>query len=711
MKRFAALLLVLAMVFSLCACGNNADEPKATDPTTAPTTPTTPSTPADPSTPSDPSVPGDPIVPPEELPWEEQYEIITIAQALEICGEPGNLTTERYYIRAFIVSIDNANYGSMTIADDTGSITVYGTYSADGEINYSQMAQKPYKGDEVLLHCTLQNYYGSKEVQNARLIDFNVVKQEIDESAYTEASIFAARKAQTGEKVKVDGVVARITYANGMVPSGFYLIDETGSIYVYDGELAARVKAGNRITILATKDYWILADEQNNADKFGYNGCNQLTEAVLVDNDEGSNEFDTSWMTTTTVKAIMDTPVSQDITTTIFKVTALVKKAPGDGFVNYYIDDLDGTTGSYVYTQCNGSDFAWLDAFDGKICTVYLSVLNAKATASGCVYRFIPVLVLDENFDVTTVNPAQFAVQYFGVDQFESSYTGNPALELVTSVSSDLLAFKNATLSYTSSNSAVISIDGNVMNCKSSGTAVITVTGSYGGKTFSQTVTITVDIPEPPKEEYPTVSDAIAASVGEIVTVKGIVGPSVVNKTGGFYLIDETGVIAVLTSADTIAKLKPGQEVVLKGKRHINTKGGAGYHGQTCIIDAELVVNNYGNHAYSDKTFVTGKTLADFYNLDVAKDYSTTVFVMKAEVVVEQSQYFSKIYLKSGDTQVTLYCSGAKQYSWLTEFAGQEITVELAACNWNDKSFYAGCVLAVVNEDGSRVLNEVNFGN
>lgn len=246
------------------------------------------------------------------------------------------------------------------------------------------------------------------------------------------------------------------------------------------------------------------------------------------------------------------------------------------------------------------------------------------------------------------------------------------------------------------------------MNCKKTGTATITITGSHGGKTYSQKVTISVSIPDAPSVSYPTVSDAIAAGVGDKVTVKGIVGPSLVNKVG-FYLIDETGVIAVLTDSDTISKLKPGHEVVLEAVRHNNTKGGTTYYGQTCLKDAKVVLNNYGSHAYSDKSFVTGKTLADFYGLDVTKDYSTSVFVIKGKVVVEQTQYYSKIYLSDGTNNITLYSSGAKQYSWLNDYAGQEITLEVAACNWNDKSFYAGCVLAVVNADGSKTINELNF--
>ena len=84
-----------------------------------------------------------------EADWSS-YPTITIEQALLICGEPGNITEDRFYIRAFVTSITNPQYGSMTIQDATGSISVYGTWSADGEIGYADFAEKPYKGDEVL---------------------------------------------------------------------------------------------------------------------------------------------------------------------------------------------------------------------------------------------------------------------------------------------------------------------------------------------------------------------------------------------------------------------------------------------------------------------------------------------------------------------------------------------------------------------------------
>ena len=85
----------------------------------------------------------------------------------------------------------------------------------------------------------------------------------------------------------------------------------------------------------------------------------------------------------------------------------------------------------------------------------------------------------------------------------------------------------------------------------------------------------------------------------------------------------------------------------------------------------------------------------------------------QAKVLVEEAQFYSNIYLTSldGSVKLRLYTSSASQYNWLKAYNGQTITVEVAACNWNDKNYYTGCVLAVVLEDGSKVYNTLNFSN
>ena len=54
-----------------------------------------------------------------------------------------------------------------------------------------------------------------------------------------------------------------------------------------------------------------------------------------------------------------------------------------------------------------------------------------------------------------------------------------------------------------------------------------------------------------PEFDALTVAEAIAAPVGEMITVKGVVAGGIANQVG-FYLIDETGVIAIKTDSSFI---------------------------------------------------------------------------------------------------------------------------------------------------------------
>ena len=145
-------------------------------------------------------------------------------------------------------------------------------------------ADKLQVGDTIAVQGTIKNYQGKKvEFERPTLLAYE--KATIDESAYVEMTIEEARNAELGAKVKVTGVVAQITYASGMAPNGIYLVDGTNSIYVYNNEVATSVAVGNTITIVAEKDWWILADEATSAEKHGYKGCNQLTKALVIEND------------------------------------------------------------------------------------------------------------------------------------------------------------------------------------------------------------------------------------------------------------------------------------------------------------------------------------------------------------------------------------------------------------------------------------------
>jgi hypothetical protein len=430
---------------------------------------------------------------PSELPADGSE--LTVAQLLALPYTSEEPTTQHYIVKATVESISNASFGAMWITDGTGSISVYNTKNADGSVGYADMEDKPYKGDTVTLKCTVHCFNGTMEIKQAYILEFAHAEVTIDPSEYTEMSVADARATETGTKVQVSGVVAQMVYGGKAdSPCGLILADGTASIYVYDGDLAARCVVGNTVTIAAEKTYWIQEKELAAAQDNGYKGCNQLVDVKLINLDNSVTDFDASWVVETTIKEIMETPVDNDITTLIYKVTALIKRDASYGnWVNYYIDDLDGVTGSYCYTQCDGADYAWLDAYDGKICTIYMMALNAKCAADGCTWRFLPVAVISDEFDPASVNVPAYIVNYVGLKQFELSYTGDPAKELETSVSSDLLGFTGASLRYESSDPSVISVADGVLNCLKSGTATITVIGEYNGETYMAVVPAGMD--------------------------------------------------------------------------------------------------------------------------------------------------------------------------------------------------------------------------
>ncbi len=114
-----ALLTLVSVALFACTTPNEGETTDTQAPVTDVPTEENTETPTDDATTGDGEVETDPVTP--------EYNVITIAEALEKCGEPGNITTERYYIRGIIQTVKNASYGQMVIADETGTIDVYGT--------------------------------------------------------------------------------------------------------------------------------------------------------------------------------------------------------------------------------------------------------------------------------------------------------------------------------------------------------------------------------------------------------------------------------------------------------------------------------------------------------------------------------------------------------------------------------------------------------
>ena len=647
----------------------------------------------------------------------ENYECISIERAIELAREAGeDGTSESYYVRGTIKTVSNPTYGQMIITDGTNELSVYGTYSSDGSLRYSELEDKPVAGDEVVLYGQLKTFKDSPEMGKGYIMEFVHNTPDIDNNDYQAVSVLEARNKEKGAKVKLSGVVASITYANGLIPNGLYLVDNTSSIYVYGGDVAGQVKVGNTITIAGEKDYYVLETEQANAEKFNYKGANQISKPVLLENDKQVSSWDKSWVEETYVKSVMETPFANDITTKIFKTTALIKKVEGSGFTNYYIDDLDGKTGSYAYSQANGTDFSWLDEFDGKICTVYFAAHNAKASAASCVYRFVPIEVIDENYQFDLAYSCDYALRFFGKDQFETEYSNDPALKLISNVSSELLGIDNVELSFTSSNTDALEfvVEEGVVTMHTKEVSVktdveVTIKATYESSSVVHKITISV-LPEQ-KVEGMSIQEAISVTDGTEITVKGIVLSSLVNQSG-FYIIDETGVIAVRTKDEGTDKtVKPGDLVSVKGtKKHI--KPTEKCVGQIAIDSAEVLVNAYGENQIPTSVYKQGKTITALYNLDPLEDHTTEVFKVKAKIsFIDKGNYTTAVLVDPNDESVSLslYTTSASQYNFLKDYEGQVLTYNVAVCNWNGKNYYRGCIVSVETSEGTTIYNQLNF--
>ncbi len=643
---------------------------------------------------------------------KDKYGCITIQEALDIASNLTAETTERYYIYGVINSITDYTYGAMMISDETASISVYNVYSNDGKIRYDSLTDKPQVNDEIVLHATLSNYKGTLEIHSGHLVEFKKGKANYDINDYKDMSIASSRDVVKGSKVIVEGIVIRITYAFGKKPNGFYLVDNSSSIYVYDSNLANLLKEGNTIKIAAEKDYWILESEVENAAKYGYVGANQLINAHLINNDKKTDTaIDFSWVKETTIKKILNTSFSEDITNLIYKVNSYVKKSVQQGYTNYYFNDIDGITGTYTYTQCNGSDFSWVDQYDGKICTVYIAMINAKSTASGCLYRAMPIKISDDNYKFDTKNVGEYIYEYHVKDLFKETYNSDPTLEVPTICSSILLGFDNAFISYASSDEEIanfVTTSGKTyfhINNKE-GSVVITLTIKYGSnedyvKFFNVTYT---------KMDIPTsisIKEALQKENGTTVTIRGIAGPGLINKIG-FYLIDDSGIIPVLVSGETMSNIGYGNEVIISGTKELFGQSGKTAY-QVAINDGTLVLNLGGMNDYSNSSFISDKSIADLYKTSVEEANYSQGYIVTGQIKKVVSSY-SVNYSVSDEngTYISIYSAG-KAITYFDNFTNDNIyQIELALCNWNSKNYVRCSVLAII-VDGVRQPNLNNY--
>ena len=99
---------------------------------------------------------------------------LSIEQALALgtSKEHDKYTSGKYYVEGVITEVYNTQYGNMKIKDANGNIlTVYGTYSADGETRYDALEVKPVAGDTVKVYGIIGQYNGTPQMKNGWIVE------------------------------------------------------------------------------------------------------------------------------------------------------------------------------------------------------------------------------------------------------------------------------------------------------------------------------------------------------------------------------------------------------------------------------------------------------------------------------------------------------------------------------------------------------------
>ena len=119
-----------------------------------------------------PDEPDEPVIPDE--PDVPTGETLTIAEAiaLGLSKEHNTYTEGKYFVTGVITEVYSTQWGNMYITDGNGNtLTIYGSYSADGELRYDAMDVKPVAGDTVTIYGIVGQYNGTPQIKNGWIVE------------------------------------------------------------------------------------------------------------------------------------------------------------------------------------------------------------------------------------------------------------------------------------------------------------------------------------------------------------------------------------------------------------------------------------------------------------------------------------------------------------------------------------------------------------
>ncbi|MFA6797021.1 MAG: OB-fold nucleic acid binding domain-containing protein [Bacilli bacterium] len=562
----------------------------------------------------------------------------------------------------------------------------------------------------------------SSQIISSETSNLESLTEENESSISTEstfATISSLRDLDVGTKVQVKGVVLKHVYTGQGTPyiTGFYLIDETGCIYIYGEDLAQSVEVNQEISLSGEVSFYIPETDESAAASTGYKGALQLTSPTLLETySEGVAIPTSSIDDESDINDIQSISLTTDITGNVYRLQGKVIVSEQPGYTNYYLQSLDLTTTLPFYTQSNGKDYAWLDEYSDKYVDMYVVVMNGKPSRNE--WRGLPVQVLSE------YTPTSDDYCYYGNMRIFDTYFAEKYTESITiTVPKEDPYIEGLTYSF--------SVGDDVENIAVSTTDVdnvieisipdietkenISITSKYEETLLTTSYSLTLS----PKASVDTLTlDQVRdLDEGTEVTVEGVVARITYksgNKRLGFIIQDATGSMIVYNSAETIANLddiEEGNSVVIKGtfSRYISDSDvekaeALGYRGDTQITDVEILNNDNKINSLYDSSIIKDQTIAEIVATDPSTDPVGNIYQCQAVVEKTETTYYTAYRVsdpEDSSKSLSLYSQmQGSEFEFLDEYDGTEVTLLFAIQNikYSSGSFYWRiCAISVVD--------------
>lgn len=521
----------------------------------------------------------------------------------------------------------------------------------------------------------------------------------------------------TGEIVTIKGVVVKHNYTDQSTPyiTGFWIADETGSIYIYGGKSAKTVQEGNLVTVKGTKGFYIPNNDTGAAISMNYTGMMQLTNPEILDNDGKKNEIPSSAITETTISEINKIPLSINISGNIYKVKGSYSRVAQSDFVNYYLNDFNKVDSIMAYTQSNGKDYKWTDGYDGKNVEMLIIISLAKPGVNS--WRMCPVAFLNDDIKVSDEDEATYAAQRV-LSKFSSTYNVDTLVEIPKE--EEKLSGSEVSITSTSNN-VLVTENNNILNVNiltsTLGKFEITVTVKYK----TATISLNKEVEIIKKSDFETISilEVKNKEDGTIVTIEAVVAKvtykSSMTKQGLFLVDDSSSIFAYFGTsiASQLENVEEGNKIVLKAKvdHYIKNATNAlneNYSGDFQLSNGEIL--NIDSNVYEiPVTSYSNSTVTTIALTKPENNITGNIYKVRAIVVKNVSTNATSYNLKevndlvpSGTTaaSIPLYSQNSgNDFKWLDEYEGEEVTILVGVQNLNLKasgSYYRCCPIKVL---------------